>query len=94
MANNLKVNPIYLDVFSSDIEISLVPIYVKSIKFVGVGADDKLVLEDVDGVSVATIKLPTAKDSIMEYYDHRFNGLVCDVSDGTYTALSCVYIYL
>ncbi len=95
MANVLTTNPIYLDTFSADIVISSVPIKVKGISFISTNADDKLVLEDINGVPNVMIKLPTAKDSKHIPYGEgqHFSSLICDVSDGTYNTSVCL-IYL
>ena len=96
MANLLSTNPIFLDTFSSDFTISARPIRVKGITFPGTNADDKLVLEDINGVWSVRILLPTAKDSKHIDYGptgHTFPNLVCDVSDGAYnTAYALIYL--
>ena len=97
MANNLLTNPIYIDTFSSDVTISEVPLHATAIVFWSTGADDKLILKDRLGVPCVAIHLATAKDTFvlapckaMEFT----NGLVLDVSDGTYTTASKLLIYL
>lgn len=95
MANSLVTNPIFIDTFSADVTISSTPIRVKAISFWSTAADDKLVLEDVKGVTSVYIQLATAKDTkILSFGDGMiFNGLVLDVSDGTYTSASRLIIY-
>jgi len=97
MANSLITNPIILDTFSADVTISATPITVSSIVFWSTNADDKLVMEDIKGVQNVWIQLATAKDTKFWTPAVPFtfgNGLVLDVSDGTYNTASRCVIYL
>lgn len=96
MANDLKKNPIFIDTFSTDVVISDTPIKVKTITFWSTAADDKLVLQDKNGVISVYLQLATAKDTRQINFGEgmMFNGLTLDVSDGTYTSASRLIIYM
>lgn len=96
MANNLKTNPIVIDTFSADVTIWTGHIKVKTIVFWSTAADDKLVLEDKNGTPVVYLQLATAKDTKQINFGEgiTFDGLVLDVSDGTYTSASKLLIYM
>lgn len=97
MANSTTTNPIVIDTFNADVTISTTPITVSSIVFWSTNADDKLVMEDVKGVTNVWLQIATAKSTLPWTPAKPFtftNGLVLDVSDGTYNTASRCLIYV
>lgn len=101
MSNDISSNPVYLDTFSSDITIisDEKPGVIKAITFAGDFANDKLSLEDARGHIKSQIRVVDSATAIfIPPNPIHFQGLVVDVSDGTYggggTSSQVAFIYL
>jgi len=84
MANSTVTNPIYLDTFTADIEISLTPITVKAITMWTDNSETRFLLEDVNGVTCVALGRGGIASTGVEFGDEGFTfqkGLICDVSD-------------
>ena len=86
MANVLTSNPMLIDTWSADFEISSTPIRVKKIRLLSAADGDVLVLENKLGEKVVYLVQEGASDVVeVDFGDtgFLFNSLQCDVSDCT-----------
>ena len=100
MANVFTTNPIFLDTFSSDIDVTRQvggPLRIKAIVFHGGSANDKFVSEDNAGNWNVELQAPTAGESkVLSFGGNVWipQILIVDVSDGTYNSGARCYIYV
>ncbi|MHA2066713.1 MAG: hypothetical protein ACXABY_20265 [Candidatus Thorarchaeota archaeon] len=91
MANNLNTNPVSIDTFAADVTISTQRFNVKCITFSSPGADH-CVLTDRSGNIVYDSRV-SAGESDSQMIDTSFDGLIVDVSAGSFTAGAALLIY-
>jgi len=96
MSNVLTGDMKYIDTFSSDVTLSSNKIKLVYVAFKSTGVNDKLVLEDSKGIlHVPQIQILTAND-LVEIFPGAdgiwMDGLVLDVSDGTYAGTCQAWI--
>jgi len=98
MANNLNTNPMLIDTFSADFDISLEPILIKKIRLFSAADGDVLSLNDKNGNKVIRLVQSGNDDVVEDSYGEKgfqFDGLKCVVADCTgLGANDLIWIYV
>jgi len=107
MANDLTSNPIYMDTFSADVDVSTQRMAIKAIYFETNTNNDVLHFDDYTGKPVfrlpvsadtvdngTTYNQPTGKWVVFGDTPLRTQGLVLDITDGNYDGTCYALIYV